>query len=199
MPTTMRALRVYSQGKAAVVSDVPIPALRPEYILVRTVAVALNPTDWKSSQGVNDPVTIGCDYAGIVEDVGEKVTKPFKKGDRVCGFVMANNSMQFDDGADQEYLVAKADLQIKMPDYLSFEEAATLGVGLVTIGQGLYQKLKLPWPDQPAKESFPILIYGGSSATGALAIQWAKLYDLLFISIRFSDVLIVGIVLDSRL
>jgi NADPH:quinone reductase-like Zn-dependent oxidoreductase len=125
----MRALRVYSQGKAAVVSDIPIPALRPEYILVRTVAVALNPTDWKSSQGVNDPVTIGCDYAGIVEDVGEKVTKPFKKGDHVCGFVMANNSMQFDDGADQEYLVAKADLQIKMPDYLSFEEAATLGVG----------------------------------------------------------------------
>lgn len=29
---------------------------------------------------------IGCDYAGIVEEVGSKVTKGFKKGDKVCGF-----------------------------------------------------------------------------------------------------------------
>ena len=194
----MRALRVYSQGKAAVVSDVPIPTIRPGYILVKTIAVALNPTDWKSSQGVNDPVTIGCDYAGIVEEIGENVTKPFKKGDRVCGFVMANNSLQFDDGADQEYLLAKADLQVKIPDYMSFEEAATLGVGLVTIGQGLYQTLKLPWPDQPVKEAFPILIYGGSSATGALAIQWTKLYDLLRVACECDDILNVGIVLDFK-
>jgi NADPH:quinone reductase-like Zn-dependent oxidoreductase len=171
----MRVLKVQSPGNAVIISDVPIPALRPEYLLIKTVAVALNPTDWKSIDKTTKNVTIGCDYAGIVEDIGEKVTKKFKKGDRVCGFVIGANSAQLEDGADGEYLVAKADLVIKMPDYLSFEAAATLGVGVTTIGQGLYQALKLPLPTKPAKEKFPILIYGGSSATGALAIQWAKL------------------------
>jgi NADPH:quinone reductase-like Zn-dependent oxidoreductase len=171
----MRALKVVSFGKAKVVSDAPVPALRPEYILVRTVAIALNPTDWKSIQRSDKNITIGCDYAGIVQEIGDKVTKPFRKGDRVAGFVLGANASQFEDGADAEYLVAKGDLQIKIPDYLSFEAAATLGVGITTIGQGLYQRFNLPWPDQPAKTKFPILIYGGSTATGALAIQWAKL------------------------
>jgi NADPH:quinone reductase-like Zn-dependent oxidoreductase len=42
-------------------------------------------------------------------------------------------------------------------------------------GQGLYQHLKLPKPDAPAKEPFPILIYGGSTAMGVSGIQYAKL------------------------
>jgi len=75
----MRALKVVSFGKAEIVSDAPVPALRPEYILVRTVAIALNPTDWKSIQRADKNITIGCDYAGIVQEVGGKVTKPFKR------------------------------------------------------------------------------------------------------------------------
>jgi NADPH:quinone reductase-like Zn-dependent oxidoreductase len=61
---------------------------------------------------------------------------------------------------------------------LSFEEAATLGVGVTTVGQGLYQSLKLPLPDKPATEKTYLLIYGGSTATGSLAIQYAKLSGL---------------------
>jgi NADPH:quinone reductase-like Zn-dependent oxidoreductase len=73
-------------------------------------------------------------------------------------------------------LVAKGDVQVRIPDGMSFEAAAGLGVGIVTIGQGLYQTLKLPLPDENVKkEKFPILIYGGSSAMGAYGIQWAKL------------------------
>ena len=58
---------------------------------------------------------------------------------------------------------------------MSTEEASTLGVGVTTVGQALYQSLGLPLPTSPASTKFPILIYGGSTATGALAIQYAKL------------------------
>lgn len=66
---------------------IPIPELRPGYILVKTVAVALNPTDWTSLDAVGEPGTIvGCDYAGIVEQVGSGGSDRFKKGDRIAGF-----------------------------------------------------------------------------------------------------------------
>ena len=73
-------------GDAKIVEG-PVPKLRDDYIIVKVKAVALNPTDWKhvhylTSHGCR----IGCDYAGVVEEVGSKVTKDFKKGDRVSGF-----------------------------------------------------------------------------------------------------------------
>jgi NADPH:quinone reductase-like Zn-dependent oxidoreductase len=171
----MRALKAHGAGTASIVSNAQIPSLRPDYILVKTIAVALNPTDWKHIGFVDSPATIGCDFAGIVDDVGKEVSLPWKKGDRICGFVHGGNVVQPEDGAFGEVLVAKGDLQMRIPDDMSFEEAATLGVGTLTVGQGMYQSLGLPFPDKPATESFPILIYGGSSATGVLAIQYAKL------------------------
>ena len=63
----------------------------------------------------------------------------------------------------------------KIPDSISFEEAATLPTGLTTVGQALYMSMKLPLPTEPAKTPFPVLIYGGSTATGSLAVQYAKL------------------------
>ena len=70
----------------AVVKPVPIPKLRDDYILVRTVAIALNPTDWTTIDAKGDDGTIvGCDYAGVVEAVGPAVTKDLKQGDRVAG------------------------------------------------------------------------------------------------------------------
>ncbi|PQE19063.1 zinc-binding oxidoreductase protein [Rutstroemia sp. NJR-2017a BBW] len=174
--TTQKAIVVGPPGKASVVSDRPIPTLRDDYILVKTVSVALNPTDWKHISYLAPPgALIGVDYAGIVEEVGKNVKKAFQKGDRVCGFVHGGNAVQPEDGAFAEYIVAKGDIQIHIPDNLSFQEAATLGVGIVTVGQALYQSLKLALPTEPIKEPVPILIYGGSTATGVLAIQFAKL------------------------
>ncbi|KAH7417245.1 chaperonin 10-like protein [Cadophora sp. MPI-SDFR-AT-0126] len=165
-------------GEAAAV-EAPVPALRDDYILVKTKAVALNPTDWKHVAWLTTEGTrIGCDYSGIVEEVGSKVTKPFKKGDRVAGFAHGGNEVHKEDGAFGNIITAKGDVQIKIPDNLSFEEAATLGVGITTVGQGLYQSLQLPLPTKPATEKIYLLIYGGSTATGALAIQFAKLSGL---------------------
>lgn len=73
-------------GEAALVR-IPTPRLRDDFILVRTIAVALNPTDWTTLDAKGDNGTlVGCDYAGIVEEVGKAVKKVFKKGDRICGF-----------------------------------------------------------------------------------------------------------------
>lgn len=57
---------------------------------------------------------------------------------------------------------------------MSFEDAATLGVGITTVAQGLYQELGLPLPPAKVQEPTTVLIYGGSTATGTLAIQYAK-------------------------
>jgi NADPH:quinone reductase-like Zn-dependent oxidoreductase len=80
-------------GKAQLCA-IPVPKLRDDYILVRTVAIALNPTDWTTLEAPGDDNTIvGCDYAGIVEEVGPAVRRPFKKGDRIAGFAHGGRSM----------------------------------------------------------------------------------------------------------
>lgn len=80
-----------------------------------------------------------------------------------------------EDGSFAEFAMVKDGHIAKIPNGMSFEDAATLGVGITTVGQALYMTLKLPLPTEPAKTPFPILIYGGSTATGMLAIQYAKL------------------------
>ena len=171
----MKALKIISKGQAAV-QEVPVPRLRPDYLLVKTRFVALNPTDWKHIDYIPQPgATVGCDYSGTVVEIGPEVRKSFKVGDRVAGFTHGGNAVEKEDGAFAEYLVAKGDVQMKVPNRVGDEDASTVGVGVLTVGQGLYQSLGLPWPNQPGKEKFPVLIYGGSTATGALAIQMAKL------------------------
>lgn len=84
--------------------------------------------------------------------------------------------MNHEDGAFAEHVAAKASVTAKIPDSMSFEEAATFGVGVTTVGQALYQSLGLPYPTEPTNDKIHLLIYGGSTATGTLAIQYAKLY-----------------------
>jgi hypothetical protein len=80
----------------AVLREIPSPELRPGYVLVRPVAVALNPTDWTSLDAIGEPGTIvGCDYAGIVEQVGSGGSNRFKKGDRIAGFAHGGTSWWF--------------------------------------------------------------------------------------------------------
>ncbi|KAF2277950.1 oxidoreductase [Westerdykella ornata] len=172
----MKSIQILSKGHAQVVTDAPLPSLPPsDYILVKVIAVALNPTDWKHIERVDSKATVGCDFAGIVEEVGPNPSKSFQKGDRVAGFVHGSHTLRPDNGAFAEYVYAKPGLVLKIPDSMSFEEAAGLGVAVNTVGQGMYQEMKLPWPDKPLKEKKQILIYGGSSGMGAVGIQFAKL------------------------
>jgi NADPH:quinone reductase-like Zn-dependent oxidoreductase len=173
--TTQRAVVTTLPHTGSLVSDGRMPTLRDDCILVKTVSVAVNPSDWKLITFLAPPgVRVGSDYSGVVEAVGKDVKKKFTNGDRVCGFVHGSNTIQPEDGAFAEYIVAKGDLQIRIPHGMSFQEATTLGAGINTVGQ-VYKNLRLNLPTNPIKNAVPILIYAGSTATGTLAIQFAKL------------------------
>ena len=170
-PSTMKAIKVVSPGHAEV-QEVPLPKLRDDYVLVKVSCVALNPTDWKHvhREFLAEPgkgCTVGCDFSGVIEEVGSKVQKQWKKGDRIASFTHGVNAIEPEDGCFAEYCVAKGDLGLKIPDNTTDEEASTLGVGISTVGQGLYQSLGLPLPGSGKANEY-LLVYGGSTATGSL-------------------------------
>lgn len=84
---TRKAIQMQGPKDARLVSDAPMPKLKESSIIVKVAAVALNPTDWKHIDFIADAgAIIGCDYAGVVEEVGDEVTNGLRKGDRVAGF-----------------------------------------------------------------------------------------------------------------
>ncbi|KAH7126006.1 chaperonin 10-like protein [Dactylonectria macrodidyma] len=178
--TARKAIRIKAPGHAVLVTDAPIPDLRDGSIMAKTAAVALNPTDWKHIDFLSSPVAnVGCDYSGTVVQVGAAVRNGLKVGDRVmASSTDVSNHSKHQDGAFAEYVIAKGDIQTKVPERMTFKEASTLGAGIITMGQSLYQSLGFPQPDTPAKEPIPVLVYGGSIATGTLAIQFAKMSGL---------------------
>lgn len=81
----MRAIVVIADRQAAI-KDRPIPSIPDGAVLVKVKALAINPTDWKHvSQGIADVGALcGCDFSGIVEELGAGVTE-YEKGDRIFG------------------------------------------------------------------------------------------------------------------
>ncbi|GFF74766.1 protein TOXD [Aspergillus udagawae] len=180
MQSSQAAVITRSLGYADFITNWPIPSLRDDDILVRTVAVALNPIDWMLLESTPSPHAImGHDYAGTVVAVGDSVRELFKIGDRVCGLVKGADNTRPESGAFAEYIVAKAAIQMKIPDGVSFEDAATVGVGAITAGQCLFGPscLKLQWPENEShvEKREPILVYGGATSAGSWVIQFAKL------------------------
>lgn len=180
MQSTQTAVITLSLGHAAFVTNHGIPKPRHDEILVRTAAVALNPIDWMLLGSTPSPnAVMGHDYAGTVVEVGESAQERFKVGDRVCGLVKGADRTRPESGTFAEYIVAKAAVQIRIPDGVSFEDAATVGVGAIATGQCLFgpSSLNLPWPENhsPSEGRDTILIYGGSTASGCWLIQVAKL------------------------
>ncbi|KAI1365715.1 GroES-like protein [Xylaria arbuscula] len=184
MAITNKAIVIAAKGKPEI-RNLPLPKLPEGYILVKVKAVGLNPTDWKAIHNADESrfgSRSGCDYAGEVVEVGPGVTKDVKKGDRSSGLVFGASTFAPDNGAFGEYVAVKEHVQLKTPPNVTDEEAATFGVSVTTVGQGLYKSLQLPLPTTPSKTPLPILIYGGSTATGIYGIKYAKLSGLTVIA-----------------
>lgn len=96
---------------------------------------------------------------------------------------IAGNDANPEHGAFAKYIIAKGDLVLRIPDAVTWEQASTIGVAIATVCLGLYKILGFPFPESESKPSSgddgaPIFIYGASTATGTVAIQFAKLYVL---------------------
>lgn len=158
-----------------VVNNFPKPTPQDDEILVKVVATALNPVDWKmAAYGFlieKFPVVLGCDVAGTVESVGSKVTK-FHKGDNVFGFTDLGRSGT---GTFAEYCVMKEDTVTKKPEHMSFEEASTFGVGSGTAAIGIFDKFKFQYPSKNTHNGEFVLVWGGASSVGLFVIQFAHL------------------------
>src|SRR5215475_7354088 len=168
---TMKALvrRRYGGPGVVRIEDVDQPVLTDERVLVRVRASSLNKADWHELRGwprFLRPVTrngvlrpksplLGCDFAGVVEDVGNDVTD-LAPGDEVFG----GRS-----GAFAEYVSATN--VVRKPSNVTFEEAATMGIAGLTALQGLRDHAKHQSGER-------VLINGASGGVGTLAVQIAK-------------------------
>ncbi|MCJ1406593.1 hypothetical protein MMC19_000659 [Ptychographa xylographoides] len=180
VPLTQTAIIAHGPGTLGISHNVCMPRIEPDMVLVKNAAVALNPADAKMVDFSSTTGAIaGYDFAGTVIAIGSAVTKPLGIGDRVCGNVHGMNSMNPEVGAFAQYIGATGDILLKIPDSMSFETAASFGTGVATAGLALFQSMRIPIsPDNAAEKPFWVLVYGGSTATGTIAIQLLKLSGL---------------------
>ncbi|KAJ7192840.1 chaperonin 10-like protein [Mycena pura] len=181
----MKALVTLGDGDIAL-QDAAVPVISPDEILVNVVVATQNPTDCtyrKTALLHNKPGNIlGCDFAGTVVEIGLRVPAGLRTvGERVAGMIHGGVTPN---GSFAEYLAVHGALVISIPDDVSFVHAAQLGAACLTSCQALYQSLHLPTPlhPVPADSGETVLIWSGTSATGAYAVQLAKLAGLRVIS-----------------
>lgn len=190
LPASQKAVVAKSVGKYELISTHAIPILGPSHLMVKVFAVALNPVNWKMID-TSPPLGVvgGNDYSGIVCATGADVSSTWKTGDQVCGCVYGlDPTLEGTDwaGSFAEYIAVDANLAMRIPivngKSMSTSHAASLGIGVMTAGMGLYESLQLPMPPKPKIETAEresasefIFIHGGNTATGTIAIQLARL------------------------
>ena len=141
-------------------------------VLVTVKAAGVNPVDWKVREGffkqmapLQFPATLGMDFSGVIEKVGEGgSSSDLKQGDEVYGQagVLMGGS-----GAFAEMTLAKSDTIAHKPRTLSHEQAAGLPLVGVSAWQALVETMRL-------SKGQKILIHGGAGGIGTIAIQLAK-------------------------
>ena len=187
------------------VKDIPEPKPKPNEVVFNVKAAALNYNDIWGMRGqpvaVPLPHVSGSDAAGEVIAVGEEVTK-FKVGDRVASH--SNMSCRVCEACTdgREYDCTKRTIWgfqtgplwgafseithlpevnvVKIPDNVSYDEAAAASMTLLTAWHMLVGRAKI----RPGQT---VLIMGGGSGVGSFGIQIAKLYNCTVISTASPD------------
>jgi NADPH:quinone reductase-like Zn-dependent oxidoreductase len=166
----MKALIFKKYGRPDQVgfADIPEPALKPDEILVRVHAVGLNPIDNMIPKGSFKPIlrfqlpaTLGSDLAGVVAEVGSRVTR-FKVGDAVFASIFDLGT-----GSLAEFAVVPESAAALKPSNLDFVQAASVPM----VGLTAWQALKERAGVKPGQKVF---IPAGSGGIGTFAIQLAK-------------------------
>ncbi|HFK5511043.1 TPA: NADP-dependent oxidoreductase [Elizabethkingia anophelis] len=152
-------------------TEVEIPAIKNNEVLVKVVSISINPVDVKArrNDGVlswlfaeERPVILGWDISGEVTEVGKDVTD-FKSGDKVFGMVNFFGSGK----AYTEYIAAPSDHLALIPSDISFQEAAATTLAASTAYQALTEIGKVKKGDR-------VLIHAASGGVGHYAVQIAK-------------------------
>lgn len=182
IPATQTAIIQHEGGELRVTDGVPVPSLLPGWLLVKNVAVSLNPCDFKMAMRFPTPgLKDGVDFAGTVAAVGEG-EEGFAVGDRVFGCVPSNKQDDPESGSFGQYVKVEVIYALRIPAGMSFEQALAFGPACIsTAALALHEGLNMPatpdevarYPDRRAGET--VLVYGGSSSVGLLAIQLLKL------------------------
>ena len=149
-------------------ATLPKPIPGENQVIVKLVATSINPIDWKLREGYlkamlpfEFPIILGWDAAGVIESVGEMVAD-FKVGDRVFARPETTNR-----GTYAEYTAIDSPLLAKIPNNISFEEAACVPLAGLTAWQCLFDFGKVKKDDK-------VLIHAGAGGVGTFAIQLAK-------------------------
>lgn len=179
IPPKQKAIIGRDDDSFVISDNVNVPALGDDIVLVRTRAVGLNPIDTKMKGRLAAPGCVaGMDWAGEVIAIGAKAQTPgeIKVGDRVCGAVIGYDKQNPAVGAFAEIVAATDAGVMKIPEGMSYEQGASLGAVISTIGLALFRSLGVPGnPKCPADKPVDVFVYGGSTATGTMAIQLLKM------------------------
>jgi NADPH2:quinone reductase len=158
----MKAAVATEQGLA--LRDIAQPKPKPNEVLVRVRAAALNRADLATARGIPHGshggigAAVGLEWAGDVVEIGAEVAG-YKAGDRV----MCSGT-----GGYAEYALTDWGRVNPMPDGMSFEQAATLPVSLLTLHNALVTAGRL-------RRGESVMIQGASSGVGLMGLQIAKL------------------------
>ncbi|MDP8079983.1 NAD(P)-dependent alcohol dehydrogenase [Phocoenobacter skyensis] len=162
----------YGNAEELQVMDIPKPKINGKNkLLVKVLYSSLNAIDWKNRKGkfrivsglIKPRTKQGFDVVGIVVDKSENVTE-FKVNDKIVG-QLANNV----GGALSEYVILTTKQVVKAPLQVPDEQLGGLSMAGTTAWQAFFENAKL-------KKGDKVLINGGSSGVGHIAIQIAKAY-----------------------
>ncbi|KAK6007821.1 hypothetical protein QM012_004635 [Aureobasidium pullulans] len=162
------------------IKDTPYTSPPADCIVIKNHALAVNPIDFKLQDTaifpfLSYPTILGLDIAGEVVEIGSAVSR-FKLGDRVLALAGGTTANKPSGAAFQEYTVVVAKMVTRIPDSLSYNDAAVLPLGLATAACGLFQddQLALQYPSlSPNSTGKTVLIWSGASSVGINAIQLA--------------------------